>query len=318
MTQTDHYQLSLIIVNWNTKDMLLACLASLVAQLGSEAFECIVVDNASQDGSVAAVAEQYPAVKVIANQSNRGFAAATNQGIAIATAPLVGLLNPDTQIKEDALTFMIRAMLVDETLLAVGPQLLNSDGSLQPSGRRFPGFFRTLLEGLLPEFVKQSRGWRKAAFGRTDFYQPAKVDELSGACFITRREVLDKIGLLDEGYFIYFEEIDWFRRLRKIPGYVLYQPAAQVVHHWAASLSQCGDQAWRWHYDALFRYWRKHHGWFWTVGIRKVVFFHALVWSLVQLLKTVFFHSAWRSLPGKLKRNGLIMRMALKGGEGTA
>jgi GT2 family glycosyltransferase len=248
------------IVNWNTRELLLNCLEALKNEARGLALEVIVVDNASSDHSAEAVRRQYPDVQVQANPDNLGFARATNQALRQARGQFWGLINPDAEMKPGALGILIQELKARPDVMVVAPQLLNTDGSLQPSGRKFPTLFLTCLEGLLPGAWKKTKWWQALRFGRTDFSRACFVDEVSGACFIARREAFSLVGFLDEWYYIYFEEVDWFLRLAQQGGRVLYQPAARVVHHWGASLTQIPDQAFVIHLRSGLYYWRKHRG----------------------------------------------------------
>jgi N-acetylglucosaminyl-diphospho-decaprenol L-rhamnosyltransferase len=248
--------LSVAMVNWNTRDLLLACLTSLAAESSRLPLEIIVVDNASSDRSSEAIRTQFPEVRLLENDHNAGFALAMNQALRLASAPYLCLLNPDCEIKAGALLSLCQELQGHADILAIGPQLLNTDGSIQRSGRKLPSLLNTLCNALLPERVKKSDWFIQRVFGRTDFTQPAQVEELSGACFLTRRELFEKVGWLDEAFFLYYEEVDWFRRIAALPGRVIYYPQARIVHHWGASAKQAGE-AWLWNYRSEIHYWRK-------------------------------------------------------------
>ncbi len=293
-------RLSVAIVNWNTRDLLLRCLASLRQAAGQLDMEIIVVDNGSHDGSVPAVQDQYPEVVLIANPESRGFAAGTNQALSRARAPVWALVAPDAEMKPGALSRLYGELTGEPGLMAVGPQLLNTDGSLQPSGRRFPTLGRMFWEGLLPEKIKQTKWWQRQVFGRVDFTQPTDVDEVSGACLLARREAFERIGLLDEQFFIYYEEVDWFLRLAREGGKVRYQPAAQVYHHWGAGMAQMKGEGVLIHYRSAFRFWRKHRGWCGELAARVITLFHSQYWMIGRFILTALFIRPWKNLAGRL------------------
>ena len=251
--------LSIIIVNWNVRDLLRECLRSLDAGRGALALEVIVVDSASADGSVEMVGAEFPWVRLIACDDNVGFPRGNNLGLAEARGDYLLLLNPDTVVLGDALTVMRAYLAAHPAAGAVGPQLLNSDGTVQSSRRRFPtlatGFFEsTWLQGLAPGVLR-----RYYALDLPDD-TTAEVDWLVGACIMVPRAVYERIGGLDEGYYMYSEELDWCRRIVAAGRHVVYHPAARVIHH----VGQSSDQAVTARHinfqRAKLRYYRKYHG----------------------------------------------------------
>jgi GT2 family glycosyltransferase len=273
-------ELSLVIVNWNTREPLLRCLASLRAAGRECALEVIVVDNGSTDHSVEAVAADWPEAVLIRNPDNRGFAAAANQGLRWAHAPFLGLLNPDAEVLPGALTELLAAFQDQPQVWAVGPQLLNSDDSLQASGRRFPSLLRFWAAGIFPAAWQRSPGWQRWVFGRTDFSRPTLVDEVSGACFIARREAWERLGWLNEAYFLYFEEVDWFRRLATAGKTVAYVPSAWVRHAGGASADQNQGASRLENFRSVLIYFRTHHGLGAELAARFIALTQLAVWSL--------------------------------------
>jgi N-acetylglucosaminyl-diphospho-decaprenol L-rhamnosyltransferase len=303
--------LSLIIVEWNTRDLLRSCLRSLRAEGQTLALEVIVVDNASTDQGAEVLAPEFPEVVWVRNPVNAGFAAATNQGLARARGAFWGLLNPDTDVLPGALAQLKLALEQAPGLTAVGPQLLNADRSLQPSGRRFPSLARMAGEMLLPPAWKRSRAWRRFTFGREDFSQPAWVDELSGACVLARRETFARVGLLDEAYFLYFEEVDWFRRLARLGGRAQYLPAAQVVHHWGGGASQAAEASVLHNARSAFYYWRKFHGCWATLGLRALFAKRALLGLAGHAGAALLGLRPWGTLAARARVQASLLRLAL-------
>ncbi len=252
--------LSIVIVNWNVRDLLRGTLASIAAGQGELTIQTIVVDSGSQDGSVAMVADEFPDVTLIACPENVGFARGNNIGFAEAGGRYVLLLNPDTVVVGDALTVMVDRLRQDTSIGALGPQLLNPDGTVQSSRRRFPtvatGLFEsTWLEGVAPSGVLD----RYYMADRPDD-RATEVDWVTGAAIMVPREVIQDVGGLDEGYFMYSEELDWCRRIKEAGWQIVYEPAAQVVHY----VGQSSDQAVTARHinfqQAKLRYFRKYHG----------------------------------------------------------
>src|SRR5581483_4421831 len=211
-----HMQLSIIIVSWNTRQLLQACLTKLGAEIKGMDAEVFVIDNASADGSAAMVAEQFPWAKLTANDTNRGFAAANNQALPLTIGKYVLLLNPDTEVYPGSLHTLTKFLDDHPQAGVVAPQLINTDGTIQRSCRAFPTFsgmaFELLGFSKLFPAVKKFREYKMLDWEHDD---ERLVDQPEGACLMIRREVIEKIGTLDEGYFMLFEEVDWLYRAKQ-------------------------------------------------------------------------------------------------------
>ncbi|RME31146.1 MAG: glycosyltransferase family 2 protein [Thermoflexia bacterium] len=252
--------LSILIVNWNVRDLLRRCLYSILANQSPGQLEIIVVDNGSADGSVEMVRTEFPQVHLIANPDNRGFPAANNQGLAIAQGRYILLLNPDTEVVGNALETMVAFADAYPDVGIVGPQLLNPDGTIQSSRRRFPTLATAIFEStwLQPCAPRRLLAHYYVLDRPDDEVQD--VDWVTGAALMARREAVDQVGPLDEGFFMYSEELDWCRRFRDAGWRVVYLPAAQVVHYGGKSSEQVLP-ARHIHFQASkIRYFRKHHG----------------------------------------------------------
>jgi GT2 family glycosyltransferase len=261
-------KVSIIVVNWNTCTLLLGCLKSIhnatVANHGqrlssecSELFEVIVVDNASIDGSPTEVASQFPWVKLVVNEENVGFARANNLGIRLATGQYILLLNSDTIINPSTLPTLVGFMDGRLQLGACGPRLLNSDGSLQHACHPMltPGreFWRLLfLERIYPRTTYPLARWSTT--------QPRQVEAIKGACLLLRRSALDQVGLLDEDYFMYTEEVDLCHRLARSGWELWYVPQAVVTHFGGASSSQMAETMYVQLYRSKLQFYRKFGG----------------------------------------------------------
>jgi GT2 family glycosyltransferase len=245
-----------VVVNWNTKQMLQRCLASLEAERETAALEVIVVDNGSTDGSQELVQKSFPQVRLLANRDNRGFSIANNQGVAASAGRYLFLLNSDTEVEPGSLRALIEYADANPAAGIIGPQLLYFDGSLQPSGRSFPTPLSTLamLAG-----VDRLTG-RPRYRTRRDYSVPAVVDEVSGAAMLVRREAFERVGGLDESFVWGYEDVDLCRRVNRAGWAVQYFPKAKVKHEWggsrrlAPSATVLSAIAGRRHYFA------KHHG----------------------------------------------------------
>ena len=271
--------LSIIIVNWNVRDLLRDCLRSIDVGRGALSVEVIVVDSASADDSVAMMRDQFSWVRLIPCDENVGFPRGNNIGLAEASGMHLLLLNPDTVILEDALPKMVAYLQAHSDVGALGPQLLNPDGSIQSSRRRFPtaatGFLEsTWLEGLAPGVLR-----RYYALDLPDD-ATADVDWLTGACIMVPRAIYEEIGGLDEGYYMYSEELDWCRRIKATGRRVVYFPAAQVTHHVGKSSEQAVTARHINFQRAKLRYFRKYHGRV-LAGAMRVFLLSNYAWQLI-------------------------------------
>lgn len=253
--------ISIIIVSWNVRDLLLRCLTSLRQEADAVETEIIVVDNASQDGTAAAVRAAFPEVRVIANTENRGFTGANNQGLALAGGDCLFLLNPDTEVRPGALLELRRYLAEHPQVGIIGPRLRYPDGSIQPSRRRFPGLLTLFTESTIVQEAWPGLPW----FDR--FYladrspdETQAVDWIVGAAMFVRGEVYAQIGGLDEDFFMYSEELDWCRRAGAAGWQVIYHPAAEVLHHEGRSSGQVVAARHIRFFSSRVRYTRKYHG----------------------------------------------------------
>lgn len=252
-------KISVCIVSWNVRRDLLACVESLaIAGRGIET-EILVVDNASTDDSVAAVRQRFPEVRLICNAKNRGFAAAANQGLAAATGEYLLLLNPDTLLPPDALAKLLAAAEAHPEAGIIAPKLLNPDGTLQESCRRFPTptaalFRHTLLGRLFP----RNRWAAEYVMAEWAHDEPREVDWASGACLLIRRSVYETIGPLDEGFFWGSEDVDYCYRAHKAGYRVLYVPQPAIVHKIGASTNQAQLRTIVNFHRSMLRLYRKH------------------------------------------------------------
>ncbi len=254
--------ISILIVSWNVRDLLLRCLDSVTAaETDGLTVETIVVDNASSDGAVAAVRAAFPAVRVIANTENRGFTGGNNQALAAAQGDYLFLLNPDTEVHPGAIIELWHYLQEHSEVGIVGPRLRYADGSLQPSRRRFPTLTTLFTESTI---IQQYLPWLPW-FGR--FYiadrspdETQTVDWIVGAAMFARRAVYEQIGGLDENFFMYSEELDWCRRAARAGWQVAYDPAAEVMHYEGRSSEQVVAARHIHFFSSRVRYTRIYHG----------------------------------------------------------
>lgn len=251
--------LSISIVNWNTREDLRKSLQSLPAGAHNTPLEVFVVDNASTDGSAEMVEAEFPHVRVLRNSENRGFAHANNLALREATGDYLLLLNPDTIVHDGALDALVAGMEAHPEAGIGGAKLLNPDGSLQYSCRRFPtfatGVFRNSTLGRLFPGNAQVRDYLMTDF---DHASIAEVDWVSGAALCIRRATLEEIGLLDEIFFMYCEDVDWCYRAGQAGWKVLYFPDAVITHVIGRSSDQAVEKMVRAHHHSMGLYFDKH------------------------------------------------------------
>lgn len=242
-------KISIIIVSWNTKLLLRDCLKSLKGN-----WEVIVVDNGSTDGSVQMLQKEFPKVKLIRNQKNLGFGAANNQGIKVADGDYLLLLNSDTVVKNDAPLKMADFLSKNPKAGVVGCRLLNPDGSLQPSAGPFPSLRVALVMLFLEHWFKN--------LVRTSFPKTTEVDWVMGAALMIRREVLKKAGMMDEGIFMYMDEVEWCYRIKKAGFKVFFSPEASIIHFFGGSSKSGRETPIINIYRGLIYFYQKHYSTF--------------------------------------------------------
>lgn len=253
-------ELSAVVVSWNVRSHLRRCLASLWAQEGVE-MEVVVVDNASADSSPAMVRDEFPRTRLVVNSVNRGYAAATNQGMGLSRGRYLLLINPDTEVLADAPIQMMDYLEADPGVGLVGPQLLNPDGTVQSSRRRFPSLLTAFVEStILQRYLDGLLHLRRYYCRDTPDDQVQEVDWMVGACLMARRKVVEAVGGLDETFFMYFEEVDWYLRTRRVGWGAVYLPTAQVIHHYGQSSDQNLARRHLYFQRSKWLFYRKHYG----------------------------------------------------------
>jgi GT2 family glycosyltransferase len=221
----------IIIVNWNTRDILRGCLDSIYKQTHGIAFEVVVVDNASSDSSAEMVKQEFPQVILIVNAENRGFAAANNQGMRIANGRYVLLLNPDTIILDGAIQKTVEFADKRPDIGVLGCQVWVNDHEIQRTCFSFPTVWKALVQevGLLHIFP-HSRVFGRAHYGWWDRKSQRDVDVVSGMFMLVKQEAIQEVGLMDEAYFVYAEETDWCFRFHKAGWRCVFTPIANIIH----------------------------------------------------------------------------------------
>lgn len=267
-TQSELLDLSIVIVNYNARVHLRNCLQSIQKTAEDFSYEIIVVDNKSWDGSAEMVREEFPHIRLIANEHNKGFSSANNQGARISHGRYILLLNNDTLALPNSLKTMISIMDKNPRVGLLGCRLSNGDGTLQQSfGRRinfFFDFFRKFITNLYSNKKNQLVGkyleWRHS--------KTAEAAWVKGACMFLRRQAFFDADLMDEHYFMFFEEADLSNHLMELGWKVLYTPEAEIVHFGGASTTTNNYRALLEYRKSQLYFYRKHYGNFGEYGIR--------------------------------------------------
>ncbi|MFH1550002.1 MAG: glycosyltransferase family 2 protein [Planctomycetota bacterium] len=253
---TDRPDLSAIVVTWNTRDMTLDCLEALHGSIGALGAEIFVVDNGSSDGTVEAVSQRFPSVRLIVNPDNRGFAAANNQAIGASSGRYILLVNSDVIVEKGTPAALVEFMDATPQAGAAGAQLVSRTGKLEHSAAAFPSLATELLNKSLLRVLMPSR----YAVGRDQAGSPSQVDSVLGACMIVRRETVESVGAFDEDFFFFLEETDWCRRMRDAGLEIYLVPSARAIHLKGRSKSPFRAEARVEYYRSLYKYFRKHSG----------------------------------------------------------
>ncbi|MCX7838191.1 MAG: glycosyltransferase family 2 protein [Anaerolineae bacterium] len=269
--------ISILIVSWNVRELLRRCLVSVASSqysvfsvqnsLNTEHCplntEIIVVDNASSDGTVEMLRAEFPHVRVIANTDNVGFTRANNQALALAQGRYLFLLNPDTELHPNALQTLYDYAEAHPDVGIIGPRLFYGDGTPQSSRRRFPTLATAFLESTkLQQWFPRNRVLTRYYILDTRDDETQEVDWVTGAAMFVRRAVYEQIGGLDEGFFMYSEELDWCYRAKRAGWRIVYLPTAQVIHHEGKSSEQVLAARDIHFHSSKVRFFRKHHGTF--------------------------------------------------------
>lgn len=270
--------LSIIIVNWNTRDLLAKCLRCVESTVKKVSYETYVVDNNSSDGSQDMVQRDFPAVRLIANTDNVGFARANNQAIRLSQGRYILLLNSDAFVKENTLDHMLAFMDSHPDAGMAGCKLLYEDGRLQPSCATFPTLATEfyIATGLDKLFAK-SKIFGQYLMTDWDYSDTRPVDVIMGAFMLARAEVIQKVGLMDEAFFMYSEEVDWCYRFKAAGWKVYFCPDVETIHLWGGSSKAVKVESLIRLYRARVQFFRKHYGGLKAFLYKIILTFNALV-----------------------------------------
>lgn len=283
-------ELSIVTVSWNVCDLLRDCLKSVEKNQENVNLEMIVVDGGSSDGSPEMVENEFPWVKLICRSENLGFPKGNNLGIRQAKGRHILLLNPDTIVKDNAFFKMVSYLDDNIGVGGLGGQLLNADGSIQSSRRRFPSYWTAIFESTWLEPYAPKRILDRYYVQDLPLNEITDVDWVMGACLMVPRRVIDHVGLLDEDYFMYSEELDWCRRIKESGWRIVYFPPAQIVHYIGKSSEQAVTARHINFQRAKLRYFRKHHGRFITFMLRIFLLSNYIFQLILEAVKGLLGH----------------------------
>ncbi len=252
--------ISIIILSWNTKEYLHKCLTSLGHRLDSDDYEIIVIDNASEDGSGEMVHEHFPSVKLVVNSTNTGYAAGNNVGIRMAQANHILLMNSDIEVIENAPEVMADYLDQNGSYGAVTTRMVRADGSVQKCCTRFPTLSTLFLFDIdRNRLLRQTPPVRSYLMKEYDHVTSMDVEQPPAAFFMITRRTAIAVGLLDEQFFLFFNDVDYCRRILKSGYLIRYLAEPMVIHHGGKSVAKEGSYRTQW-YIARYRYYKKWHG----------------------------------------------------------
>lgn len=295
--KSNDIDVSIVIVNWNTKDLLRNCLKSIYQTVKNISYEIIIVDNASSDGSRDMLTREFPEVLLINNNENKGFGAANNQAFAVMRGKYALLLNTDAVLTDYAVYRLWHFTESNPSAAIVCGQLLNADGSKQNSIASFPSLLTlaintSLLEYLFPKYFPSKRYEHK---------KPIEVDSAIGACMLIRRKALEEVGFFDERYFFFFEETDLAYAIHRADWKTYYVPDALIYHLQGQSIGHHLKSRIEF-YRSRYKFFRKWHGLFYYTIAGGIILLRLLIdWAANSLMTVVTL-----GLVGKLRQKAVV------------
>lgn len=301
--------ISVIIVNWNARELLINCLSSVYKTINGLSFEIWVVDNGSTDGSLEATGAQFPKIEIISNKKNLGFAKANNQALRIISGRYAVLLNSDTVLTDGAINILVEFMDRNETAGICGGQLLNADGSKQNSIANIP----TLATELLNKSLLRKLFPQKYPGKEQDFREPVEVESVIGACMVVRRKAIEETGLMDEDYFFFLEETDWCLNMRKNGWKVFHHPEAKIYHLQGQSVGKVNERARIEYWISRYIFFLKNYGRTKLIFLKSGLLTRLAVAILLLLVQNLLCFFIYKKAKNKLKLNLRLMEWHLKG-----
>jgi len=295
---------SIIIASWNAKEYVIDCLDSLLESEHGYSQEIIVVDNASSDGSDEMIEKKFPQVKLIRNERNLGFAKANNIGMSASSGQYVCVMNSDVTVLNNCIKKLMNFMDQNPKVGMAGPKILNPDGTLQPSCRHFPTIWNNLCQSLgLNRLFPRSAFFSDWLMDYWAHDRLGSVDALSGCFWMVRRKAIENVGMLDEDFFIYGEDIDWCRRFHISGWDVVFYPDAEAVHYGGASSGNAPIRFYLEMQKADMHYWKKHHGSVGQVCYILIILLRHLLRIIAMTFWFIIFSSKREESSFKLKRS---------------
>jgi GT2 family glycosyltransferase len=308
-TASSQFVVSVIIVSWNARKYLMQCLASLSDQACRYPMEIIVVDNDSSDGSADAVINHYPNTRLIRNTENVGFAKANNIGVSASTGRYLCFVNSDVKVLPDCISRLVDYCEEHHDVGMVGPRILGGDGKLQRSCRGFPNVWNMFCRALaLDSVFRRSKLFTGYSLSHWSQDCLRQVDILVGCFWLVRRLALNEVGLLDDSFFMYAEDMDWCKRFWAHHWPIVFVPSAEAIHYGGASSSNSPVRFYIEKQRADLQYWRKHHSRLAVVSYFLISCLHVSLRAAGYALAVVFKRSARRLYQYKLKRSISCLR----------
>lgn len=294
---------SVVVVTWNAREFTLQCLESLETATADLSTEVIVVDNASSDGTPEMIHDRFPYVRLIQNSINQGFAKANNAGLRISRGRYIVLMNSDVIVPSGCIASIYAFMEQDASIGLLGPRMLGPDGTVCRSCMRFPTLWRCFCRALALD--KSAGGSAFAGFSMKKFapVEATDVDVLNGWFWVVRRVALEQVGLLDERYFMYGEDLDWCRRFHSRHWRVVFYPHAKAVHYGGGSSRRTPIRFYIEMRKADTQYWQKHHGRFAALVHSATLWLHELLRVLGYSWQYVIRGSRRSEAAYKLRRS---------------
>lgn len=305
--------ISVVVVSWNSKDLLAECLHSVYRDKTQCELECIVVDNASSDGGPNLVRSLFPKAKLIINKENYGFAKANNIGISISRGKYICLMNSDAIALPGCFDSICNYLDCNENVGILGPKVFNTDFTLQPSCREFPTVWKNICRAFALDKVFPSSGLLGGYFMGSWSHDTVKeVDYLSGCFLVARKDAINSTGYLDEKFFFYAEDKDWCKRFWENGWKVVYYPQAKVVHHLGGSSNKNLEKYYLQEIKANLQYYAKHHK-KWDQRVNYLILIlHQIVRIYGSLLKFVFIFNKTDQISKTLNKSLFAINWLLK------
>lgn len=277
---------SVVVVSWNAKNLLRMCLESICRGSSFAPSQVIVVDNCSTDGAPEMVAAEFPEVRLVRRGENGGYAIAVNEGIECCEGDYIAIVNSDIVVDRECLMRLQRFLEQNPKVGLVGPRLQKPDGTLDPTVRESPNLRNSLNSALgLNRLLPGSELFSGAIRSADEHERPCRAEVISGALWFVRAIAIREVGLLDEGYFMYAEDLDWCRRFRDTGWEVAFCPDARAFHHHGGSSSANPVRFHVQQYRAGVRYWRKFHS-PWIALLARILYGIRQIRMLIQAMSS--------------------------------